>query len=75
MHGFGYGMWGFGWIFWLAIAIIIVWLVFRVILGGNNRATFGKSEDTAEDILKKRYARGEIDQKEYDEKMKNLHKV
>lgn len=76
MHGtFGtyMGLGGFGWIFWLAVFIIIVWLVFRVILGGKNKATFGvHMEDDALEILKKRFAKGEISKEEFEEKKKTL---
>lgn len=72
-YGTYMGLGGFGWIFWLAIAVIIIWLVFRVILGGHNKATFGvHMEEDALEILKKRYARGEISKEEFEEKKKTL---
>lgn len=78
MHGLAgsyMGLGGFGWIFWLAVIIIIVWLVFRVILGGKNKATFGvHEEESALDILEKRYAKGEISKEEFEEKKKTLTK-
>ncbi len=63
MHGFGnygFGM-GFGWIFmilfWVIIILIVVALVKKVGSG---------EKETAEEILKKRYARGEISKEEFE---------
>lgn len=71
-----YGGWGnmMGWlgggimmlIFWVLIIIFIVWIV-REVRGKNS-----KSDGSALDILKERYAKGEIDKKEFEEKKKDL---
>lgn len=69
MHGPGWGM-GWGWLLGLIILILFVWLIIRVVDPGRRSAgTGGKS---AMDILKERYASGEIDKKEYDEKKRDL---
>jgi len=66
--------WGFGGslmmiIFWVAIIFFIVWLV-REAKGGNHSDT--PRSKSALDILKDRYAKGEIDKKEYEEKKRDL---
>jgi putative membrane protein len=76
MMGWGYGMGWMGMIFmaafWIAvivgIALLIRWLVVSTGSGGNR----GKAEESALEILKKRYARGEIEKEEFEEKKKDL---
>lgn len=69
MTGFG-GWWIMG-IFWLVVIGLIAWLV--VYLARNSGATSSTNMDIkAIDILKNRYARGEIDKNEYEEKLKGL---
>ncbi|MDI6744506.1 MAG: SHOCT domain-containing protein [Thermodesulfovibrionales bacterium] len=62
---------GFGWllmlIFWILIVLGAVYLI-KLIAGGEKRTT----GETALDILKKRYAKGEISKEEFEEKKKTL---
>lgn len=68
-HGMGFGM-GWGWIIGLIVLGLIVWLVVRST--GQTNAISGEKEETALDVLKKRYARGEINKEEFEEKKKDL---
>ena len=69
----GWGM-GFGWIsmilFWglvvLAIVALVKWLMPQPPAGG------GSHDRTPLEILQERYARGEIDREEYEQKRRDL---
>jgi putative membrane protein len=58
-------------VFWGAVIVLIVLLVGR--LGGLGPPdSMGRPRSTALDILQERYARGEIDKQEYDERRRTL---
>lgn len=67
-----YGLFGGGWmmiVWWiLIIAVIVIGIRFLM------NATNGRSDqsDTPLDVLKKRYARGEIDKEEFEKRKKEL---
>ena len=69
MHGPGWGM-GWGWLLGLIILILFIWLIIRVVDPGGRPVS--PREKSAMDILNERYARGEIDKKEFDEKKRDL---
>lgn len=58
---------GFMWIFWILLIIAIVF-IFQNVSKGNTSS----ESDSALDILKKRYARGEIDEEEFERRRKEL---
>lgn len=64
MH-WGWGM-GFGWILGIVVLVLIIWAVNRRINSGYN--TTPQEKKSALDILKERYARGEINKEEFEEK-------
>jgi putative membrane protein len=80
---FGMGPWmmwrhGFGWfwpivmiIFWIATLVIVILIIRWGILSTGKRQET-KSDESALDILKKRYARGEINKEEFEERKKDL---
>lgn len=77
MMGWGYGMMGwFGMIlmaaFWIVIIVGIIFLIRWVAhsTGSGNRKNY--PDDSPLEILRKRYARGEIKKEEFEEKKKDL---
>lgn len=73
-HGFGgmgLGM-GLGWIIGILVLAVIIWLLVRTVNANSNRVDSNR-EKSALDILKERYARGEIDKNEFEERKKDLY--
>jgi putative membrane protein len=84
-HGRGYGMgpwgWGYGmgWfgmiimaVFWIALIVGAVFLIRWFTTSRGERGRDAPSKESALEILKKRYARGEIGKEEFEEKRKDL---
>ncbi|MBU1039254.1 SHOCT domain-containing protein [Patescibacteria group bacterium] len=67
---FGWGMAGpvIMIVFWLAAILLFIWLV-KHFTKSNHQ---DNSSTKAAAILKERYAKGEISQQEFEEKLKNL---
>lgn len=65
-HGYGGGMM---WIFWILIIVALVWFV---AFATRSNANFSRNEKSALEILKERYAKGEIDREEFEQKEKDL---
>lgn len=85
MMGYGWPMMGGGWwgaggaivglIFWILIIIVIAYVIRALMRGSHfNGMHHMTPEDSALKILKERYAKGEINKQEYEEKMKDLMK-
>ena len=73
MQGFGHGMgigMGWGWIVGLLVLVLVIWLVVRS--NGQGSQVPQEEKETPLDVLKKRYARGEIDKQEFEDKKKDL---
>jgi putative membrane protein len=72
--------WGYGGTFWFGRLFMFFWVIVIIavvimLLRHSTRFHGYRSEwhtQTALDVLKKRYASGEIDKKEYDEKRKDI---
>ena len=68
-YGFGHAGGGFiGIIFWIILIVAVV-AIFRWLM--DNRSS-GSQSKSALDILNERYARGEIDQQEYERKRSEI---
>ncbi len=74
MMGSGSGGMFFGGPFMWILLIVIVVAVIAVIkmAAGNSQGKTGQPEDTPLEILKKRYARGEIDEQEFNQRRKDI---
>jgi putative membrane protein len=78
-RGMGPGMmggFGFMWlmpIFWIVILGLIIWAIVGVVgRPGESSGQGSAKTDSALEILKQRYARGEISREEYEAKKKDL---
>ena len=73
MMGEYWGWHGFGWVFmslwWILIIVVIVAAVKWLAYGSSGS---GRRDKTALDILKERYARGEVNREEFEQKRRDL---
>ncbi|MEJ2038203.1 MAG: SHOCT domain-containing protein [Desulfosarcinaceae bacterium] len=61
-------------IFWLIVLFAVIAVIWGV-AGGSSRTPFNShGKDDALEILKRRYARGEIDKEEYESKRRDLER-
>ena len=74
-----WGSWGVGMmlmmlLFWVAIIVAIIVAIRWLVTAGSQgrRVAAARDTDSALDILKKRYARGEISQEEFDTMRQHL---
>lgn len=67
-------MW-WGWIIWLVILGVLIWLIISLVSRSQDRkAPPPQKEESPLEILKKRYAQGEITKEEFDEKKEDLER-
>jgi putative membrane protein len=76
MEGWG---WGWGWgmgiihgLLWWAILILGIIVLVRLLGRDSSRTAAAPPAETALEVLKKRYARGEIGKQEFEEKKRDL---
>ena len=68
----------FGWmwlmpIFWIVLLGVIIWAVVLLVRGlSKSTGSDSSKADSALEVLRKRYARGEITKREYEERKKDL---
>ena len=71
MWGAGWGYWGWGWWFWVFWAVIIFLLISFAASAGRGTAVVRPEEQ----ILRERYARGEIDKQEFERRLNDLRRA
>ncbi len=78
MMGFGFGF-PFMWLFWILIIGLVIWAVVQIAnrSGGNqpaggNYPPYTSQQEDALEVLKRRYARGEITKSEYEDMRRDL---
>ena len=74
-QGFGLGMLPLFaiWFFWAAVVGGVVLLIVRLVGDSSGSSSGGRSSE-AEEILKQRYARGELSKEQYDEMLDHLRR-
>jgi len=68
MMNFGYG----GMFMWLIFAVILIVVIYFINNSKSNESP-GRSNQTSLDIIKERYAKGEISEEEFEKMKRNLN--
>ena len=71
MHGQGWWFMGWMWIFWIVVIACLVLFIRWVAVPSRGG---GEAQASAEEVLKRRYARGEIGKQEYEQKLNDLRR-
>ena len=67
-YGFGYG----GMFMWILFLIILGVAIYFIVQSTKSKNVSGQSQETPLDVIKKRYAKGEITKEEFDRMKKEL---
>ena len=68
-HGYGGGIM---WILWISLIVLVFWIIKANTGQGRNRDSNVRNK-SALDILEERYAKGEIERNEFEQKRKDLN--
>jgi len=67
--------WHMGWMFlWWLLAFVVIALLVGLIVRAQGAGTVVHEGEAPEVILKRRYARGDIDREEYERRLSHLRK-
>ncbi len=69
MNGMSWGM-GFGWFFGIVVLVLVIWAITKGFSTKNNPSPTERK--SALEILKERYARGEINKEEFEKIKQNI---
>ncbi len=75
--GFGSGMWFFGWLwmllFWGVLIALAIWFVRLLFPVAKTQSNDGNNSPfSAQEILKARYARGELSEEQYQQMLQTI---
>jgi putative membrane protein len=71
----GWLMMGIGMLLWLLLLVAVVWIAVRTITAADRRHADGRGDrDEALDLLRRRFASGEIDAEEYEQRLALLQR-
>lgn len=71
-NGFGFGGFGIGMLLFWGLIIAVIVMAVRGIGGSFGASGARRAEHSALDILRERYARGEIDKSEFERRREDL---
>lgn len=60
------------WLFWIAVFAVLLWAVVRVVVERRLTRRAATAKESAEEALRTRFARGEIDVEELEERLRIL---
>jgi putative membrane protein len=63
--GMGFAGWFFMGFFWLVLLGVIIWAIVRLLPAARSGSGGSRASETPEEILDRRFARGEIDHEAY----------
>ena len=67
-HSLGMGWMMVSWLVGLVIIVAVAWIATRAMSGGT------RADESPESILKRRYARGDIEREEYERRLSDIRK-
>jgi putative membrane protein len=71
-HNFLWGGLLFGWFFKMLIVAVVIWLIVHSLNRNHDIKDINFPSESAVDILKKRYAKGEISKDQFEQMRKDL---
>ena len=74
MHDGGWGVMFGMWFFWLVVIALVILVVIWLVRAASGGGTGTRRDRSSEEILKERYARGDIDREEYQRRLEDLRR-
>lgn len=65
---------GVGMLIWGVVLVVVVWLIVRGLMALERREPSRDRGDSAEELLRRRFASGEIDSEEYESRLAALRR-